>query len=113
MKRKVLAVSILALAFVFVLYFMVVAPGDKTSDDVGKFVSSKDIKTDVTLIVVAATSFIIGFGARDIIARWNARRKFTKPNSNPQIPVAIEWKWQSNLYRRRNVPLGISRSFTR
>ncbi len=57
---------------------LVEAKGDQATSgplgDLGRFIRSQDIKTDVTIFVVGAVSVIAGFGARDVIARRRQRR---------------------------------------
>ena len=47
----------------------------------GRFVRSDRVKTDVTIAVVGLSTFITGFGMRDVIGRWyNYRSRRSVPS---------------------------------
>jgi len=49
------------------------------SGDLERFVRSKDVKAEVTIIVVGVSAFVAGFGLRDVIGRWRGRALRTRP----------------------------------
>ncbi|MBI2184283.1 MAG: hypothetical protein HYU39_04905 [Thaumarchaeota archaeon] len=44
------------------------------TNDIEKFLKSQDTKLNVTLAIVGGTSFVVGFGARDILGRRKQRQ---------------------------------------
>ena len=83
-RAKIVAVLIL-LGLVALGFYVLASLGDGKGGetgllgDLGRFLKSSDVKSDVTIFVVGLSSFVIGFGLRDVIGRRRLRSAQSKP----------------------------------